>query len=112
VHNSEMNIMTSRKGCTHCFCGGCTHAHLRHAEDISSIVLVTKERHWVKSQAVLTIAKQLKAPLPIFEALLQPLPGFFRDTVYEWISENRYNVFGEAESCRLMVPEWRDRFLS
>lgn len=81
------------------------------AEDISSIVLVNKARHWTKSQAVLHISRDLKAPFPVLQAILQPIPGFVRDTVYELVANNRYNLFGEADSCRMMLPEWRDRFL-
>ena len=81
------------------------------AEDITSIVLVNQQRHWIKSQAVLHIAKDLKAPFPVLQAILQPIPGFVRDTVYEAVADNRYRIFGEADSCRMMLPEWRDRFL-
>lgn len=83
----------------------------RKAEDITSIVLVNKQRHWVKSQAVLHIAQDLKAPFPVLQAILQPIPGFVRDTIYEAVADNRYRLFGEADSCRMMLPEWRDRFL-
>lgn len=80
-------------------------------EDISSIVLVTKQRHWIKSTAVLKIAEELKAPVPVLSALLQPIPGFVRDSVYKVVSTHRYSIFGEANQCRMMIPEWRARFL-
>ena len=90
----------------------CTLTAMWHcAEDITSIVLVNKQRHWIKSQAVLHIAKDLKAPLPVLQAILQPIPWFVRDTVYELVANNRYRLFGEADSCRMMLPEWKDRFL-
>jgi predicted DCC family thiol-disulfide oxidoreductase YuxK len=84
---------------------------MRYAGDITSIVLVNSERHWVKSQAVLHIAKGLNAPFPVLQAILQPIPWFVRDTVYEYVANNRYKLFGESDSCRMMLPEWRDRFL-
>lgn len=83
----------------------------RAPEDISSIVLVTKQRHWIKSTAVLKIAEELKAPVPVLSALLQPIPGFVRDSVYKVVSTHRYSIFGEANQCRMMIPEWRARFL-
>eukprot|EP00892_Ulva_mutabilis_P002621 jgi/Ulvmu1/1235/UM109_0033.1 len=83
----------------------------RAPEDISSIVLVSKQRHWIKSTAVLKIAEELKAPVPVLSALLQPIPGFVRDSVYKFVSEYRYSIFGEANQCRMMIPEWRARFL-
>lgn len=83
----------------------------RHPDDISSIVLVTTERSWTKSQAVMQIARRLRMPLPLVYWLSQPIHERVRDVVYEWISKNRYKLFGEAAQCRLMQPEWKDRFL-
>lgn len=81
------------------------------AEDISSIVLVSKQRHWTKSTAVLKISEELKAPVPVLSALLLPVPGIVRDEVYKFVSTHRYTIFGEANQCRMMIPEWRTRFL-
>lgn len=83
----------------------------RSPEDISSLVLVDKQRHWIKSTAVLKIAEELKAPVPVLSALLLPIPGFVRDAVYKVVSTHRLSVFGETNQCRMMIPEWRARFL-
>jgi predicted DCC family thiol-disulfide oxidoreductase YuxK len=74
-------------------------------------VLVTKNRHWVKSQAVLNIAEELGMPIPLVASLMQLFAAPIRDVLYDWISRNRYDLFGEAPQCRMMQPEWRDRFL-
>lgn len=97
----------SRSKCSRAVLTACVH----DAEDITSIVLVTKQRHWIKSTAVLKIAEELKAPVPVLSAFLQPIPGFVRDSVYKVVSEYRYSIFGEANQCRMMIPEWRARFL-
>lgn len=81
------------------------------ADDISSIVLVTEDAHWIKSQAVLNIAQRLGLPLPALAAFLQIFDGRFRDFVYDVIADNRYQVLGKSATCRLMQPEWKDRFL-
>eukprot|EP01025_Chloroclados_australasicus_P043616 TRINITY_DN4678_c0_g2_i3.p2 TRINITY_DN4678_c0_g2~~TRINITY_DN4678_c0_g2_i3.p2 ORF type:complete len:207 (+),score=17.54 TRINITY_DN4678_c0_g2_i3:248-868(+) len=83
----------------------------RAAEDISSIVLVTPDKHWIKSEAVVKIAEKLKMPLPVFSAFSRLFVPALRDVMYDWISTNRYKLFGETAQCRLMRPEWRDRFI-
>jgi predicted DCC family thiol-disulfide oxidoreductase YuxK len=50
-------------------------------------------------------------PLPVVATLLQAVHERIRDVVYDLVSTNRYNIFGEAAHCRLMQPEWKDRFL-
>lgn len=83
----------------------------RSADDISSIVLVTPDSHFIKSSAVMRIAEELRMPLPVLAAVSHLFSDGIRDTVYDWVSHNRYNLFGESPQCRLMQPEWRDRFL-
>lgn len=85
----------------------------RAPDDISSIVLVEREGSYVKSAAVLRIATRLRAPLPLVAAALNsgfPLP--FKDFVYDTVANNRYNLFGRTQSCRLSDPRFDDRFLS
>lgn len=81
------------------------------ADDVSSIALVTKDRHWIKSQAILNIARRLRLPLPALAAFAQLFHEAVRDIVYDVVSENRYKIFGVTPTCRLMQPEWKDRFI-
>lgn len=81
---------------------------LAHADDISSIVLVTKDRSYVKSEAVMNIAQRLRMPLSLVATLSQPVPSPLRNLVYDWVANNRYKIFGESSSCRLMQPEVRE----
>lgn len=39
------------------------------------------------------------------------LPGPVRDALYNFIARNRYQVFGEHDTCLLPSPETRARFL-
>lgn len=88
----------------------------RSPDDISSIVLVAgpgggraaglggpeqSAGFWVKSEAILRIAQECRAPLPWLAAFLHLLPLWFRDSVYDFVANNRYSVFGRRDSCRL-----------
>ena len=83
----------------------------RNPNDISSIVLVEQNKSFLKSDAVLKIAEGLALPLSLVSVLSILFPSNVRDVVYDVVAENRYKIMGERDSCRLMQPEWRDRFL-
>ena len=82
------------------------------ADDISSIALVTEDRHWIKSQAVLNIAKRMQQPWPMLAHTANAFHESVRDVVYDYVADNRYKMFGESDVCRLMRPEWKERFLT
>ncbi len=91
----------------------------RAPDDISSIVLVAGEGDggggraralggpeagsdfWIKSEAILRIAQECRAPLPWLAAALHLLPRTFRDAVYDVVADNRYRIFGRRDACRL-----------
>jgi predicted DCC family thiol-disulfide oxidoreductase YuxK len=79
-------------------------------EAMQSVVLVEGGRAWVRSSAVLRIARGLGWPWPAL-SLFAVVPPFVRDRVYDWVAANRYRWFGQRETCWLPRPEWRDRFL-
>ena len=91
----------------------------RSPDDISSIVLVDKEQAYIKSDAVLRIAKRLGRPFP---AVVKPFPilgragllfpRFGRNFVYDRVANNRYNMFGKSDSCRISDDRFDDRFVS
>ncbi|CAI5942605.1 unnamed protein product, partial [Closterium sp. NIES-65] len=66
----------------------------RSPDDISSIVLVERDGAYIKSDAVLRIARLLDLPYPplAFLAALAPKP--LRDVVYDGIANNRYSILG------------------
>ena len=79
---------------------------------ISSLtVLVTEKEAFFKSNAVLRIAQKLDGnrALPILGNVGPFVPGFVRNTIYDFVAANRYK-FGEAEQCRLDFGEFDDRF--
>lgn len=85
----------------------------KEENDISSIVLVTADTAYFKSDAVLRIAQKLdgSVALPIAGTVGQFVPNFVRNKVYDLVANNRYR-FGEADSCRVDGEEFDNRFVS
>eukprot|EP00250_Pteridium_aquilinum_P012188 c20556_g1_i3 orf=313-885(-) len=83
----------------------------RSPNDISSIVLVEKNRSYIKSEAVLRIANYLRVPFPLIAAILDPCPLFLRDIVYDTVATNRYIIFGQTNVCRLTDTTFMHRFI-
>ncbi|KAG2493817.1 hypothetical protein HYH03_008036 [Edaphochlamys debaryana] len=73
----------------------------RSPDDISSIVLVERDRCHIRSEAILRIGAGLAMPLPALAALGFPFPLPFRDGVYDLVANNRYSFFGRTDVCRL-----------
>lgn len=83
----------------------------RRPDDISSIVLVEKSRCFIKSEAILRIAKYLQIPFPVLAQLALPLPLFLRDSLYDQVAGSRYDVFGKSTVCRVKDSSHMDRFV-
>lgn len=92
-------------------------AHGRDAHDISSIVFVTVDGAYTKSDAVLGISQELN-PLPFIP--MKPLatvgkmavPKFLRDLIYDGVADNRYGIMGVRDECRFDADgEFDDRFV-
>ncbi|KAE9467786.1 hypothetical protein C3L33_00330, partial [Rhododendron williamsianum] len=73
----------------------------RAPDDISSVVLVEKERSYIKSEAVLKIMEYINLPFPQLALFLQFIPLFIRDFAYDNVANNRYAFFGRSESCEI-----------
>ncbi|KAL7487140.1 hypothetical protein ACHAW6_012741 [Cyclotella cf. meneghiniana] len=93
-------------------------AHGRKSDDISSIVFVTTEGAYVKSDAILGITQELN-PLPFVP--MRPLaalgrwvvPQFLRDLIYDGVADNRYSIMGMRDQCRFDSDgKFTDRFVN
>ncbi|PON50948.1 DCC family protein [Parasponia andersonii] len=73
----------------------------RAPDDISSVVLVEKDRSYIKSEAVLKIMEYIDLPFPQLAFFLQFVPLFVRDFMYDNVANNRYMIFGRSESCEI-----------
>jgi predicted DCC family thiol-disulfide oxidoreductase YuxK len=88
----------------------------RDPEDLSSMLVVEQDKRLsIKSDAALRIA-EVAAPHPLlgsaFEKAARLLfPQGMRDSAYDSIAENRYDILGKREECRLPDPG-DDRFLA
>lgn len=90
--------------------------HGRRADDISSIVLVTEDDAFIKSDAVLMITEELRPKfLPVGPAAMLGrflVPGFLRDLIYDGVADNRYEILGVRDECRFDADgEFDDRFV-
>lgn len=79
-------------------------------QEIDSFVLVENNKCYIKSTAALRVCQRLKTPWNIL-SIFRVIPTPIRNTVYEYIAENRYKWFGKKEDCMLPSKELRDRFL-
>ena len=80
-------------------------------ENLESIVYLHDGQAFRRSDAVLAVCRELRAPwrwLQVFRIV----PRSLRDLVYEWIAQRRYKWFGKRPSCRIPTPEEQDRFVS
>lgn len=89
--------------------------HGLDAESLESVFLVQNyatpaETVTAKSSAALKVMAQLKGPISWLKMSLI-VPRFIRDFVYNIIAQNRYQVFGKVEQCRLPDPAQRARFV-
>jgi predicted DCC family thiol-disulfide oxidoreductase YuxK len=76
----------------------------------ASIVLVEGDRCYTRSSAALRIAKHLGgfyAALYAFVVVPRPI----RDRIYEFVANNRYDWFGQRDSCYRPPADVQDRFL-
>ena len=80
------------------------------ANDLESIILIENDILFMKSSAVLRIAKHLSLPWSIFYLFII-IPSFLRDFCYDLIAKNRYRWFGKKDQCRVATPELRNRFI-
>ena len=75
-----------------------------------SIVVTTDCHAWLRSDAVLEIARRL--PWPWRAALcLRAVPESLRDGAYRWVARHRVRWFGKADRCAAPTPQLRARLL-
>lgn len=75
-----------------------------------NIVLISDDKCWVKSDAVLNILKNLPGNWPIVR-IFRPIPRSIRDWIYDVIASNRYHWFGRREVCMAAIAGYEDRFM-
>lgn len=77
---------------------------------MDSIVFIEDGKIYQKSTAVLRIIKYLNWPWTMI-SVASLLPLRFRDKMYDFIAMNRYTWFGKKDTCIMMLPEYKNRFI-
>ena len=77
-----------------------------------SIVLLSGEKYFFKSDAVLEISRQLSSNISWLYVFRFIFPSFLRNFLYDIIAKNRYLLMGKLNECKLPTPELRAKFLS
>ena len=77
---------------------------------MDSIVLIEDGKVYQKSSAIIRICQLLHWPWAIF-SIAKYLPISFRDKLYEMIASRRYSWFGKKDTCMLMIPKYKNRFI-
>jgi predicted DCC family thiol-disulfide oxidoreductase YuxK len=84
----------------------------KDSDDISSVLLVTEDKFYEKSDCVLEVAKNLGPAAEAASATLsRTLPLEIRNDIYDAVAQNRYRFMGKRE-CRCSDTKFSDRFLS
>jgi len=86
-------------------------------DDLSSVVYVrwlddAKQEAFFKSDAALKVAEDLGIPSFLVSTVQAGLPLSIRDSVYDTVAENRYNLLGKRDVCRIETSrQFADRFI-
>lgn len=75
-----------------------------------TIVLVEDGRAYLRSEATIRILRQLSGPARLL-ATASALPRAVLDRAYDALARRRHRLFGRADRCLIVPPEYRDRFL-
>lgn len=78
--------------------------------DNQSVILISEDKVFYKSDAIIEISKKLKGwPRILKHGYL--IPKVIRNLVYDLIAKNRYRIFGKRDSCSIPTPANRHKFL-
>lgn len=75
-----------------------------------SIVLFLNSEHYIQSNAVIMIIRELGYPWRLLN-IIRVIPLNWREKIYRFTAKHRYKVFGRNELCSIPNPEVRNRFL-
>lgn len=79
-------------------------------KEFDSVVLISGNKCFVKSDAALNIVKEFPGLWKILY-IFRIIPLTIRNKLYDVIAINRYRLFGRKDTCRIPSPELREKFL-
>lgn len=80
-------------------------------EAAKSIILIEDDTIYLRSTAVLRIARRMTAPWK-WAAVLLAVPVSIRDLVYRVVAAIRIRIAGESRACEIPPPEIRERLIT
>ncbi|MEJ7821771.1 MAG: thiol-disulfide oxidoreductase DCC family protein [Chitinophagaceae bacterium] len=81
------------------------------SDELNSFILIDKGKAYTRSTGALMVAKKMNGLWPVLYSYII-IPAFIRDSIYNWISTNRYKWFGKKDECMLPTAELKARFLN
>ena len=75
-----------------------------------TFIFLENGKAYTRSTAALRLCRHLPGAWPLFYGFII-VPGFIRNSTYNFIARNRYKWFGQKESCMVPGPLTRQRFL-
>ena len=81
--------------------------------DLDTVYLVEEpgQRLTARSDAVISVLRELGGFWRAVAFLMRALPKSLRDWGYNIVAHNRYRIFGKHDSCLLPEEKYRHRFL-
>ncbi len=76
----------------------------------TTVVLLSEHKIFSQSDAIIKIFQLLGLPLSLL-SVTKILPRKYRDSIYDFISSNRYRWFGKRDSCMMPTKEIQNLFL-
>lgn len=77
---------------------------------IDSIVLIVNDEIFLKSSAVIQIARKLDGFWKLFYIFII-IPPFLRNRIYDFVASKRYKWFGRRDTCRIPNDSEKERFI-
>jgi predicted DCC family thiol-disulfide oxidoreductase YuxK len=89
-----------------------SHIKQHHAskEILNTLMLVKNGRCYLKTDAILEIAKDLSGMWYLFN-IFKIIPRPIRDFLYTLFARNRYRLFGKRDSCMVPTENVKSRFI-
>lgn len=79
-------------------------------KQLETMILIKNYSVHIKSCAALRLSLYMRGLWPILVAFVI-IPPPLRNLVYDYISKRRYKKYGKVESCAMIEPKFRERFL-
>jgi predicted DCC family thiol-disulfide oxidoreductase YuxK len=85
--------------------------NIKEITDSRTIILLTNNTTYTKSDAVLRIAKHLRFPFNLLYIFII-VPPFIRNAIYDFVSKNRYRWFGKKAECWIPNETLKSKFIN